>query len=158
MTHACRRWIAGPMLLLLGVVACGESDTTDPTPVDAGVTVSGLKFTLSGAVLTTVSTALPASDAAFAAPVVTINRPPTATVEATVSVSAAEPFTAVLVQPAGSASYLRINLPAQTTLIGISVLTNPSGSASVATAATVAVVSGTRTSRTSTVSFQSVSN
>lgn len=158
MMQACRRWIAVPALVIAGIGGCVGRDSTDPMPVDQGITVAGLKFTLSGAVLTSVAGALPTPDAAFTAPIVTINRAPTSTVEATVSVSAAEPFTAVLVQPAGSASYLRINLPAQTTLIGISVLTNPSGSASVATAATVAVVSGTRTSKTSAVSFQSIGN
>jgi hypothetical protein len=90
--------------------------------------------------------------------VVTINRAPTATQAATISVSAAEPFQAILVQPTGSASYVRIFLPAQTTLIGVSVLANPTGSTTAATAASIAVVSGTRTSKPAAIAFQTVSN
>ncbi len=157
MMHACRRWIAVPMLVALGVAGCSDGDATDPAPVDPNVTVSGLKFSLSGAVLTSVSTALPTPDAAFTAPIVTINRAPTSTQPATISVSAAEPFTAVLIQPTGSTSYARVALPAQTSLIGVSVLTDPGGSF-LATSVTVAVVSGTRTSKTTAVSLQNISN
>ncbi len=157
MMRTWRRWVSLPALVLLGATGC-SSATTEVPPIDTGLTVAGLTFTLTGATLTNVSTALPAADASFAAPVVTVNRAPTSTQAATISVSAAEPFTAVLVQPTGSTSYVRITLPAQTTLIGVSVLTNPTGSVSVATSATVAVVSGTRTSKTSAVAFQTVSN
>jgi hypothetical protein len=157
MTHTWRKWIAVPAMVLLGTGGCGKSDTTEVPPTDPGLTVAGLRFTLTGATLTSVSAALPTADAAFQAPVLTINRAPTSTQPATISVSAAEPFSAVLVQPNGSAAFARINLPAQTTLIGISVVTDPAA-ASVATAATVAVVSGTRTSKTSAISFQTVSN
>ena len=157
MTHACRKWIAVPMLVLLGAAGCGTSDSTDPVPVDPSVTVSGLKFSLTGAVLTSVSAALPTPDAAFAAPIVTINRAPTSTQPATISVSAAEPFTAVLIQPTGSTSYARVALPAHTTLIGVSVVTDPTSSF-LATSVTVSVVSGTRTSKTAAVSLQAISN
>ena len=157
MTHACRRWIAVPMLVALGIAGCGAKDSTDPVPVDPNVTVSGLKFSLSGAVLTSVSASLPTPEAAFTAPIVTINRAPTSTQPATISVSAAEPFTAVLIQPTGSASYARVALPAQTTLIGVSALTDLTSSF-LATSVTVSVVSGTRTSKTTAVSFQTVGN
>jgi hypothetical protein len=157
MMHTWRGWIALPAMVLLGIAGCGTSDTTEITPVDTSLTVSGLKFSLTGATLTGVSATLPTADASFAAPVITINRAPTATQSATISVSAAEPFTAVLVQPTGSASYARINLPAQTTLIGVTVLTDATSSF-IATAATIAVVSGTRTSKTSAVSLQAVGN
>lgn len=158
MMHALRRWVAIPALVVIGAGACTASSTTDPVPVDASLTVAGLKFSLTGATLTAVSATLPAADASFAAPIVTLNRTPTATLPATISVSAAEPFTAILVQPTGSASYARITLPAQTTLIGVSVLTDATGSGSVATGATIAVVSGTRTSKPASASFIVVSN
>lgn len=157
MMHTWRRLIA-VSVLALGGVSCGNSDTADPVIADPGLTVGGLKFTLSGATLTAVSAALPTSDASFAPPVVAVDRPPTATLSATITVSAAEPFQTVLVLPGGSSSYVRVFLPAQTTLIGITVLANPTGSASVSTAATIAVANGARTSRTSALMFQTISN
>ena len=157
MKHAWRRVLAVP-LLVLGASACGSSSTDVPAVVDPGVTVAGLKFTLSGATLTTVAATLPAPDASFAAPVLTVDHAPTAAQSATVSVSAAEPFQTILVQPTGNASYVRIFLPAQTTLIGVTVIANPAGSASVATSVTVAVANGARVSKTSTLSLQPISN
>jgi hypothetical protein len=157
MKHTLRRVLAVP-LLVLGAAACGSSSTDDPVVVDPGLTVAGLKFTLAGATLTEVSAALPASDASFAAPIVTVDHAPTATQAATISVSAAEPFQTILVQPTGNASYVRIFLPAQTTLIGVTVLANPSGSASVATSITAAVANGARVSKTTALALQAISN
>jgi hypothetical protein len=149
------RWLAIPMLCV-GLSACKSSSNTEP--VVLGVTNGGLNFQLTGATLTIVSAVLPTADASFVAPVVTVDQVPTATVAATLSVSAAEPFQVVLVQPAGSASYVRILLPVATQLIAIRVLSDPTGSVSVATSATVAVASGARTSKTSVVRFQTVAN
>ncbi len=156
MKHALRRILALP-LFVLGAASCGSSSTDDPVVVDPGLTVGGLKFTLSGATLTAVSGTLPTPDASFAAPVVTVDRAPTATQSATISVSAAEPFTTVLIQPAGSASYLRVFLPAQTTLIGISVVTSP-GTSAAATAVNIGVGLGARVSKTSALSLQAAAN
>ncbi len=156
MKSVWRKWLVLSTLLLSGVSGCG-SGTTDPVVVDAGVTLAGLNFKFSGATLTTASGALPAPDAAFAAPVVSINMTPSITSPATLSVGAAEPFQTVLIQPAGSASYVRIFLPAQTTLISISVLSEATSSF-VATAATIAVGNGTRVSRPSALSLIPVSN
>ncbi len=149
------RWLAIP-LLCAGVVSCKSSANTDP--VVLGVTNGGLNFQLTGATLTVVSAALPTPDASFAAPVVTVDQVPTATTAATLSVSAAEPFQTVLVQPTGSTSYVRILLPVATQLIAIRIRTDPSGSVSVASAATVAVTSGTRASKTSIIRFQAIAN
>ena len=149
------RWLAIPMLCA-GVVSCSSSSNTEP--VVLGVTNAGLNFQLTGATLTVVSAALPTPDASFVAPVVTVDQVPTATSAATLSVSAAEPFQTVLVQPTGSTSYVRIFLPVATQLIAIRVLTDPTNSVSVASAATIAVASGTRTSKTSIVRFQTIAN
>lgn len=149
------RWLAIPMLCA-AVVSCKSSGTTDP--IGAGVTNAGLNFQLAGATLTVVSAALPTPDASFVGPVVTVDQVPTATIAATLSVSAAEPFQTVLVQPTGSTSYVRIVLPVATQLIAIRILTDPIGSVSVASAATVAVASGTRTSKTSSIRFQAIAN
>jgi hypothetical protein len=157
MMHTWRRLIA-ISVLAVGGASCGSSDTVDPIVADPGLTVAGLKFTLAGATLTAVNASLPTADASFAAPVVAINRPPTSTQSATITVSAAEPFQTVLVQPGGSSSYVRVFLPAQTTLIGVTVIANPAGSTSVATAATIAVANGARASRTSALLFQPISN
>lgn len=157
MKHALRRILALP-LFVLGAASCGSSSTDDPVVVDPGLTVGGLKFTLSGATLTAVSGTLPTPDASFAAPVVTVDRAPTATQSATISVSAAQPFQTILIQPTGNASYVRIFLPAQTTLIGVTVLSNPAGSASVATSVTAAVANGARASKTTALSLQASSS
>ena len=145
-------------LLVIGAVACGSSSTDDPVVVDPGLTVGGLKFTLSGATLTAVSAALPAPDASFASPVVAIDRAPGATQSATISVSAAEPFQTILIQPTGNASYVRIFLPAQTTLIGVTVIANAASGPSAATSVTAAVANGARTSKTTALSLQAASN
>ena len=149
------RWVAIPMLCA-GLVSCKSSGNTEP--IVLGVTNGGLKFQLAGATLTVVSAALPNADASFVAPVVTVDQVPTATAAATLSVSAAEPFQVVLVQPTGSSAYVRVLLPVATQLIAIRVLTDPTGSVSVASAATVAVSSGSRTSKTTSVRFQAIAN
>jgi hypothetical protein len=157
MKHTWRRILAMP-LFVLGAAACGNSSTDDPVVVDPGLTVGGLKFTLSGATLTAVSAALPTADASFASPVVAVDRPPSVTQSATISVSAAEPFQTILIQPTGNASYVRIFLPAQTTLIGVTVIANPAAGSAAATSVTAAVANGARTSKTSALSLQVASN
>jgi hypothetical protein len=153
MTRTLRMRAAAAALLLLGVMACSNSDD----PVAPGVAYNGLKLELSGATISSQSAPLPAADAAFAAPLLSVNRAPTTTSPATITVSAAEPFTQVLVLPGGGTTYARIALPAATQLVGINV-TYQSGGAVVATGVTVAVVSGSRTSRTTTVSLQTLGN
>ena len=150
------RWLAMPVLCV-ALAACKSSDSTGTSVLT--VANGGLLFVvIDGATFSNVSTALPAADASFAAPIVSVDQPPTATTAANLSVSAAEPFQTVLVQPTGSATYVRIVLPAATQLIAIRVLTDPTGSVSVASTATVAVASGTRTSKTSVVRFQAIAN
>ena len=157
MTHSWQRALWLGAVLLSGAVGC-KSDPADPVVTDPGVTESGLNFQLAGATLTSVSSTLPTADASFSAPVVRVDRSPTSTAPATISVSAAEPFQAVLVQPNGSSSYVRIFLPAPTQLIGVNVLIRAAGAPAVATAVTIAVVSGARTSRASVLSLQSLGN
>ena len=157
MMHTWRRFLVAP-LLAIAVASCGKIDADGPVVVDPGVTVAGLTFTLAGATLTVVNAALPTPDNLIAAPIVALNRAPTVSQDATISVSAAEPFQAVLIRPAGSASYLRVFLPAQTTLIGITVIANPTGGASAAASATIGVTNGSRASRTAALSFLAASN
>lgn len=156
MMHTWRRVFAVLAFALLAA-SCSDSSIDTVVAVDPGVSVGGLTFTLAGATLTAVSATLPTPDALLAAPVVAVNRAPTATQSATISVSAAEPFTTVLIQPAGSASYLRVFLPAQTTLIGISVVTSP-GTSAAATAVNIGVGLGARVSKTSALSLQLAAN
>jgi hypothetical protein len=156
MKHAWRRCAVIPILLAVGAVSCSSSGSTDPVVV--GTTIAGLNFQLTGATLTVVNSALPAADPSFVAPLVTVNQTPTATVAATLNVSAAESFTTILVQPTGNASYVRIVLPTATQLISIRVLTDPTNSTSVAATANVAVSSGTRASLTSVAKFVAVAN
>jgi hypothetical protein len=129
--------------------ACGESD---PAPVDPSVVVGGLRIELSGATLTAVSSALPTADNTFQAPTLTLDRTPTTTAAATIGVAAAEPFQAILVQPSGATSYVRVALPAPTQLIGLKV-SYAAGATAIATAVTIAVASGSRTSRSATQPF-----
>ncbi len=156
MTHSWHGALVLGALLLGAAAGCKD----DPAAVitDPGVTESGLNFQLAGATLTSVPNALPTADASFSAPVVRVDRSPTSTVPATISISAVEPFQTVLVQPNGSSSYVRIFLPAQTQLIGVNVLIRAAGSPTVATSLTIAVGSGTRTSRTSVLSLLSLGN
>ena len=147
-------WLAFPMLLA-AVVSCRSSSGTEP--IVLGVNSGGLNFQLTGATLTVVTAALPVADALFVAPVVAVDKVPTATTAATLSVTAAEPFQVVLVQPTGSSSYVRILLPVATQLIAIRVLTDPTSSF-FSTSASVAVASGTRTSKTSTLRLQTIAN
>ena len=157
MMHTWRRFLVVPRLAI-SVASCGEADTDGPIVVDPGVTVAGLTFTLAGATLTVVNAALSTPDTLIVAPILALNRAPTATQNATISVSAAEPFQAVLIQPAGSTSYLRVFLPAQTTLIGVTVIANPGGGATAAASATIAVSNGGRASKTAALSLLAASN
>lgn len=143
-------------VLVTGLAACSDAPTDAPV-IDQGITVSGLNFKFSGATLTTGSGSLPTVSAGFVAPVVSVNRAPTSTSPATISIGAAEPFQTVLVQPVGSTSYARVFLPAPTTLIQLSVVTAPTTGV-VATAVTIAVANGTRTSATSNLALQSLGN
>ena len=157
MTNAWRKWLVLGSVLLAGTTACGsDGPTTEVVP--PGVDLSGLNFQLSGATITLVSGALPTADASFVAPIVSVDRAPTITLPATITVRAAEPFQTILLQPGGASSYVRILLPAQTNLIAVSVKTDATSSGVVATAATIAVGSGTRTSRASPLSFQTFGN
>lgn len=157
MRQVGRRSLVLVAVILSGAAGCGAGPK-EPVVADPGVTVSGLNFQLSGATLTAVANTLPTADASFSTPLVRVDRSPTASIPATITVSAAEPFQTVLVQPNGSTSYVRIFLPAQTQLIGVSVLLRPVGAPAVATAVTIAVGSGARTSRTSPLSLQSPGN
>ncbi len=157
MTNAWPRALLLAALLIAGSAGC-KDDPATPVVTDPGVTESGLNFQLSGATLTSVAAALPNADASFSAPLVRLDRSPTTTQAATISVSAAEPFQTLLVQPAGSASYVRIFLPAPTQLIGVSVLVRSAGAPAVSTAVTIAVGSGARTSRTSSLSLVPLGN
>lgn len=143
-------------VLVAGVAACSNSPT-DPPVVEQGITVSGLNFKFTGATLTTGSGALPTATAGFVAPVVSVNRAPTSTTPATISIGAAEPFQTVLVQPVGSSSYARVFLPAPTTLIQLSVVTAPTTGV-VATSVTIAVANGTRTSAPSGLALVALGN
>ncbi len=154
---SCLRAVLVTSALVLAATAC-TADPEEPVVIDPGVTVSGLNFQLAGATLTAVTNALPTPDAAFNAPVVRLDRSPTSSVPGTITVSAAEPFQTVLVQPNGSASYVRVFLPTQTQLIGISVLLWTAGIPVVATGVTIAVGNGARTSRTSVLSLLPISN
>ncbi len=156
MTQARHRALVLGAFLLAGAAGCTD-DAASPVVADLGVTESGLNFQLSGATLTLVANALPNADASFSLPVVRVDRSPTSTVPATITVSAAEPFQSVLIQPSGSSSYVRIFLPAQTQLIGVSVQVR-AGAPAVATAVTIAVGVGTRISRTSLLSLQPSGN
>ncbi len=156
MMSTWRKWVALSAVVVSGATACGTA-TTDPVVVDAGVTLAGLNFKFAGATLTTAAGSLPAPDASFAAPVVNISQPPTISTPVTLSVGAAEPFQTVLIQPVGSASYVRIFLPAQTTLISISVLSDATSSF-LATSAIISVGNGVRVSKPSTLSLQPISN
>ena len=119
MMQTWKRFLATPVLTLLATAGCSDSPIDTVVTVDPGVAVGGLTFTLTGATLTAVSAALPTPDALLAAPLVAVDRVPTATQSATIAVSSAEPFSTVVIQSVGSATYLRVFLPAQTTLIGI---------------------------------------
>jgi hypothetical protein len=157
MTEVRLRALLGGVLLLVGGAGC-KDDPEGPIVVDPGVTVGGLNFQLSGATITSVSGALPTADALLSPPVVRIDRSPSTTVPATITVSANEPFQTVLVQPNGSSSYVRIFLPAQTQLIGVSVQVQPNGATAVATAVAVAVGTTTRTSRSSALALVPLGN
>jgi hypothetical protein len=148
MMRILRRVLPAALVALGGLSAC--SDPAEPTENPS--TLLGLQFTLSGATATVVGSALPTATAGFAAPVVVVDRPPTTTTSATMTVSAAEPFTAVLIQPQGSTSLVRVTLPGPTSLIGITVQ-YVTGGGVVATSGNVAVVNGTRTSASTPVSF-----
>jgi hypothetical protein len=153
MTRTVQMRSSTTAVLLLGLMAC--SDTKDP--VAPALAFNGLKFELSGANITSLSAPLPTADATFAPPVLAVNRAPSTTAPATVTVSAAEPFTQILVLPSGGSTYARITLPAATQLVGLSV-TYEGGGAVVSTGITVAVVSGSRTSRSSSASLQTLGN
>ncbi len=157
MTEVRLRALLGGVFLLVGISGC-KDDPKGPIVIDSGVTVAGLNFQLSGATLTSVSGALPTADALLSPPIVRIDRSPSATVRATITVSANEPFQTVLIQPNGSSSYVRIFLPAQTQLIGVSVQIQPNGAPAVATAVAIAVGSTTRSSRTSALSLVPLGN
>lgn len=156
MTHSWRHALSAGALLLVGA-AC-SADPEEPIVTDPGITLSGLNFQLAGATLTAVASALPTPDASFSTPVVRIDRSPTSSVPATITVGAAEPFQTVLVQPNGATSYVRVFLPTPTQLIGISVQLRSAGVPVVTTGVTIAVASGTRTSRTSALSLLSLGN
>ena len=156
MMHTWRRLAVLGALMLSGATACSD-EPTDPVVVETGVTVSGLKFTLTGATLTSVDAAIPTPTASFAAPTVSVNRAPSSSVPAVISVAAAEPFQTILVRPTGSTSHARIFLPAATSLIQISVVTTGTGGV-VATSVTIAVGNGARTSATSNLALQALGN
>lgn len=142
---------AAVLAFALSAVAGCKSTSTEP-PAQVAPTLGGLQFSLSGATYTVVDGALPTGDASFTTPTTLQNRAPSATSAATLSVASAEDFDAILIRPAGATSYVRISMPAQTRLIGISVITAP-GSQSVATVASIAVARATRVSNPTTHSF-----
>ena len=150
-----RRSAVTAMLAALVLAGCKES--TAPTPPTTPTQLAGLEFELTGTSPSVVSGALPAPDASFTAPLVSQNRAPAASSPATLTVGSAEDFNTVLIRPTGSSSYVRIPLPAQTRLIGISVRT-VSGSVSIATSVSVAVAMNTRTSGAATHSFFPIGN
>lgn len=157
MMQTWKRFLATPVLTLLATAGCSDSPIDTVVTVDPGVAVGGLTFTLTGATLTAVSAALPTPDALLAAPLVAVNRVPTATQSATIAVSSAEPFSTVVIQSVGSATYLRVFLPAQTTLIGISAVTSP-GTSAAPSALNIGVGIGARVSKTTALSLQAASN
>ncbi|MDZ7632317.1 MAG: hypothetical protein U5K74_13460 [Gemmatimonadaceae bacterium] len=157
MMQAWRRLLVLGVMLMCGVSACGSDDPTDPVVAGPGVSVSGLTYELPGATITAVTGSLPAPTAAFAAPIVALSGRPSATTAATITVSAAEPFQTIFVQAQGTTSYARIFLPAQTTLVAVSVKTDLLSSF-VATSLNIAVGSGARTSQASALPLQSFSN
>ena len=143
-------------LTLTGAIS-GCSDSTGSTQVATpGGVIAGMTFTLRGATFTNVSGALPTSDIAFTAPVLSKNRDPSSTVPATISISAAEPFETVFIQPRGTDGYLRVTLPARTSLTGIDVGYNspstPPGNL------TISVGSGTRASRQTSLALITITN
>jgi hypothetical protein len=152
------RRVALAAALALGAASCGSSDdVTTPPPPTVSATAFGLVFSVTGTTSTVVDAALPAFDASFVAPVLSLNRRPTTAVSATISVAATEAFNAVLIQAPGAAQYVRVLLPAATTLIGVEVI-GAAGASSVATSVNVAVVSGGRVSRVSPLSLQLLGN
>ena len=138
-----------------GVTGCTES-TGNTQPVTPGGVIAGMTFTLRGATFTNITGALPTPDMSFAAPVLSKNRDPSSTVPATISIGAAEPFETVFIQPRGTDGYLRVTLPARTSLIGIAVgynsPTTPPGNL------TISVGSGTRASRQASLALITISN
>ena len=149
-----RRSAVPALLAVLFFAGCKES--TSPTPT-APAQLAGLEFELTGTSPSVVSGALPSPDASFTAPLVSQDRAPSASSPATLTVGSAEDFNTVLIRPTGASSYVRIPLPAQTRLIGISVRT-VSGSVSIATSVSVAVAMNARTSAAATHSFFPIGN
>ena len=152
------RRMALVVTVALGAASCGSSDdgTTPPLPT-VPATAFGLTFSITGTTSTVVEAALPAFEPSFVAPVLSLNRRPTTAVSATITVAAGEAFNAVLIQSPGATQYVRVTLPAATTLIGVQVI-GATGASSVATAVNVAVVSGGRVSRVSPLSLQLLGN
>ena len=138
-----------------GVSGCSESTGNTQLATPGGI-IAGMTFGLRGATFTNVSGALPTPDASFAAPVLSKDRDPSSTVPATVSIGAAEPFETVLIQPRGTDGYLRVTLPARTSLVGIAVgynsPTTPPGNL------TISVGSGTRVSRQASLALITITN
>lgn len=143
------------LTLTVGINGCSES-TGSTQPATSGGVIAGMTFTLRGATFTNVSSALPTSDMSFTAPVLSKNRDPSSTVPATISISAAEPFETVFIQPRGTDGYLRVTLPARTSLTGIDVRYNssntPPGNL------TISVGSGTRASRQTSLALITITN
>ena len=155
MQSTVRRLVSRAALVLVAsasVAACSDNDGgTGLNPGDSA-SAGGLVFSLSGATATAVTASLPAPTSGVAAPLVSVDGLPSTTQARTITVSAAEPFTVVYLQPSGSASYVRVTLPTATTLIGIRV-TADALSSFIATSASVAVANGSRISVVSTLPF-----
>lgn len=153
MTNAWRR-MAVAAVMAATVAGCSSKDSTGPTEAP---NVGGLILSVTGATNTIVTGALPTADASFLPPVLSVNQPPSSTVPAAISVGAAEPFTTVMILPAGSTSYLRITLPAATQLISVKALTSATA-ASISSAVIIAVGNGTRSSRSAQLSLINLAN
>lgn len=154
MTTAWRR-MATAAVLAVAVAGCSSKESTAPD--NEPPNVGGLLLSVTGGTNAILTGALPTPDLAFTPPVLSVSQTPTTTVAGTISVSAAEPFTTVLVLPAASASYMKITLPAATQSASVKVLTSAKASA-VSTAVTIAVGSGTRTSRSAQLSLLTLAN
>jgi len=146
------------MLVVLAVAgsaaltACSDDDGATGVVTTDAASLGGFTFSLTGATASIVAASFPAVTSGFAAPVVSADGTPSPTQARTITVSAAEPFTTVFLQPPGSASYVRVLLPAATTLIGIRVI-GQQGATSVATSLSIAVGNGSRTSGASPLAF-----
>ena len=147
--------LALALTLTGGINGCSESTGSTPLSTPSGV-IAGMTFTLRGASFTNVSGALPTSDMSFTAPVLSKNGDPSSMVPATISISAAEPFETLFIQPRGTDGYLRVTLPARTALTGIAVGYNssntPPGNL------TISVGSGTRASRQTSLALITITN